>query len=155
MSRTSQRSQPNGPPSHIGSESEDSEQTDETNGRTSKPRRSCDDFNGHFTTFDIKDLDSVSTSRHSTFPSIRFARSSSQQNDDDNGSSGSDSDDGLFDADGEDNDNDDLDDPFGWSNDRKGKPIPMNGSGILRRAASPPVPRKTLYIQMVRRLFAA
>ncbi|EJF61645.1 Serine/threonine-protein kinase [Dichomitus squalens LYAD-421 SS1] len=100
-----------GPPSHIGSESEDSEQTEETNGRTSKPRRSSDDFNGHFTTFDIKDLDSISTSRHSTFPSIRFARSSSQQNDDDNGSSGSESDDGLFDADGEDDDG--LDDPFG------------------------------------------
>ena len=144
-------------PSNLGSESEDSSQTGETNGRTSKPRRggssgsdggSGGGFNGHFTTFDIKDLDSVSTSRHSTFPSIHFARSNSQQNDDDN-DNGSSSDDGLFEADGEE-DEEDGDDPFGWSDDGgRGRPVSLSGSGFLRRSMSPPAPRKMLYIQMV------
>ena len=145
-------------PSNLGSESEDSEQTDVTNGRTSKPRRgggssgSDGGFNGHFTTFDIKDLDSVSTSRHSTFPSIHFARSNSQQDDNDNDNdndNGSSSDDGLFEADGEE-DEEDGDDPFGWSDDGgRGRPVAMSGSGFLRKSMSPPAPRKTLYIQMV------
>ena len=167
-------------PSNLGSESGDSGQTDDTHGRTSMPRRrggsSSDDdddgedggrvsrsmsgggggagFNGHFTTFDIKDLDSLSTSRHSTFPSIHFARSNSQQNDDDNDNdndNGSSSDDGLFEADEESRDGDgDGDDPFGWTDGRgRTRPIPMSGSAFLRKSLSPPAPRKMLYIQMV------
>ncbi|RPD79604.1 Serine/threonine-protein kinase [Lentinus tigrinus ALCF2SS1-7] len=143
------------PTINLGSESEGSEktdetdETDETNGLTSKPKRSSDD-DGHFTTFDLKDLDRSmgGTSRHSTFPSIHFSRTSSQQNDDQDGSESSDD---LFDVD-EDDEN-----PFALSvnpqgqgrpQDRpQGRPIPINGSGMFHRSSSPAL-KRTLYIQM-------
>lgn len=131
------------PTNNLGSESEESDRTDETKGLTSKPRRSSDD-DGHFTTFDLKDLDRSmgGTSRHSTFPSIHFSRTSSQQTDEQNGSDSSDE---LFDVD-EDSDND----PFALSANPKGqgRPVPINGSSIFRRSSSPAL-RRTLYIQMV------
>lgn len=132
------------PTNNLGSESEDSERSDETKGLTSKPRRSSDD-DGHFTTFDLKDLDRSigGASRHSGFPSIHFSRTSSQQNDDQNGTDSSDE---LSDDDEEDNG-----DPLALTANHRGqgRPIPINGSSMFRRPSSP-VLRRTLYIQMVR-----
>ncbi|TFK91310.1 Serine/threonine-protein kinase [Polyporus arcularius HHB13444] len=138
------------PTNNLGSESEESDRTDatdktgktdETKALTSKPKRSTDD-EAHFTTFDLKDLDRSigGTSRTSTFPSIHFSRTSSQQ-DDHNGSESSDE---LFDVD------EDNNDPFALSFNSlpgKARPIPINGRSMFRRSASPTL-RRTLYIQM-------
>ena len=127
------------PMDNPGEESEESDQTDETNGLTSKPKRSSADlFGAHFTTYDLSDLDSVGTSRHSTFPSIHFSRSSSQDDDDDQNAS--DSSDDVFEEDEEEG----LPLP---STDLKGKPIPINGKSLVRK--TPNTERRTLYIQMV------
>ncbi|KAI0746241.1 Serine/threonine-protein kinase [Daedaleopsis nitida] len=128
------------PLNNPGSESEESDRTDETNGLTSKPKRSSEGFDGgYFTTYDLKDLDSAGTSRHSTFPSIHFSRTSSQEDDDQDAS---DSSDDIFEAD------EDYDPFMLPATNLRGKPIPIKGNGLSRRSLSPSGLRRTLYIQM-------
>lgn len=125
------------------SDLEESDRIDDTkNGLTSKPKHSSDGFDGNFTTYDLADLNSVGNSRHSTFPSIHFSRTNSQDDDD---HTLSDSSDDMF-------DDDDDDDPFLPTTDFMGKPIPINGKSIIRRTPEPSLQqfKRMLYIQMVK-----
>ena len=152
----------------LGSESEDSDMTEQTTtGPTSKPKASTDSSEEHFTTFDLRDLDvSVSMSRtNSTFPSIHFARTSSQSADDETGESSEDEIPEEDEPEEEDIPPEDMDDdvaqwPPETSTLSEGKKLVYTTPAItiptprqrMRAYPRPPLlelPRKTLYIQMV------
>ena len=157
----------------LGSESEDSDMTEQTTtGPTSKPKASTDSSEEHFTTFDLRDLDvSVSMSRtNSTFPSIHFARTGSQQSADHTEGESSDEIPEEDEDEGEDEHaSEDSDDPFALPVPAQGERHVLNGGGgaitrrtapiaintpkvrvPIRRPTTPSLPRRMLYIQMVR-----
>ena len=157
---------PLGPSVGSGEGSEDSELTEasyevtaDVTHLTSRRQTSMETLEERFTTFDLRDidsnllheLDSNMSRTNSTFPSIHFTRTGSQDNGDDS--------DAI-----EEEDEDEEDDIFEWPADklpeahailRKTSPIMINAQGKKpgnhwRQALPKLIPRRILYIQMVR-----
>ena len=168
-------------PAIMGSESEDSDMTDQTTAlnrtisanaesTSTEEQYTTFDLSGpdHFMTYDLRELDAATNSisrTNSTFPSIHFARTSSQSADDETGESSEDEIPEEDEPDEEDIPPEDMDDEVAqWSPDLstlpEGKKLVHTTSAItiptprprMRAYPRPPLlelPRKTLYIQMV------